>query len=301
MIAKILKTFVRFVSEKNAVQAARALSIFFAIFASVALFFPSESYSTTFSNRPLGEVIREAPLIVRGRTRQSYSDWGKGAQARAILTYTEIEVTDVIKGQLSRPDSDHLLVRQPGGAKDGMELSVPGTAFFGVGEDVVLTLGPKDASDGSRDVMNFAAGKYSVVSDESGTFLVNSLGGGEVYSPHTGDHSQSEEEHSFMSKVSLDVFKKIAAGQETPESKSLQFKQQAATSDHKTLPVEAKSKSEAVASKEDTKLIAEDHSQGTSQKIESPQSSHFLIWIIAILFGGAILIWVFLGRRGPPG
>lgn len=172
--------------------------------------------ATTFINRPLGEAVKESAFIVRGKAGESYSDWDKQGQRR-VYTYTYFNVVEVLRGNLKE---SQILVRQPGGSKDGMEMNVPGVAHFQLGEEVVLLLGEHNSEDDSYDVPGFTTGKYNLVKGERGeTFLVNSLGGAAIYDPNKDAKTQS-----YNSRIPLDVFRRIAKGEEVPEASSPQFK-----------------------------------------------------------------------------
>lgn len=171
----------------------------------------SVTLATTFANRPITSVVKEAPAIVQGRARNSHSDWGKASgNQKAIFTYTEFDVIEVLKG----PKLPHLIIlRAPGGEKDGIEMSVPGTANFTSGDEIVVTLAAKDPSDESYEVLNLSAGKYNLVKENNEVLLVNSLGGGEVYEPGKG-----YQELSYNSKIPLAAFKEIIRHEEKSEA-----------------------------------------------------------------------------------
>src|SRR5262245_44726699 len=118
--------------------------------------------ATTFVNRPIAEAVKESAYIVRGRAGDSHSAWDKAHQR--VYTYTRFNATDVLRGKLKAPK---ILVRQPGGSVDGIEMNVPGVAHFGNDEDVVLLLGERNEDDDSYDVPGFTTGKYNVVSGDN--------------------------------------------------------------------------------------------------------------------------------------
>ena len=124
------------------------------------------SYATTFANRPLGVVVNSAENIVRGKAGESYADWDTVDKKR-IFTYTSLLITEVLKGVLTEKQ---ILIRQPGGSKDGIEMGVPGVANFVVGEDVVLQKKKKNQEDSSYDIPGFTTGKYNVKRDQNGDF-----------------------------------------------------------------------------------------------------------------------------------
>lgn len=186
------------------------------------LFFSSLSlFATTFVNRPLGEVIAETPLIVRGIVGASFVDYGKDSTTN-IYTYTELTVTEPLKDS-TRPKfqkEKKILLRQPGGEKNGIELSVPGAAYFETGEEVVVLLDEMDKADQSFHVPGFTTGKYKVVYEGDEPFLVNSLGGESVYDPN-----KQAGTISYNSKISLKDFREIIQkGQKTAAGSRTQFK-----------------------------------------------------------------------------
>jgi hypothetical protein len=171
--------------------------------------------ATTFINRPIGEVVKESQNIVRGRAGESYSDWAKD-ERKVIYTYTPLNVTEVLKGDIKDPK---IILRQPGGSKDGTEMNVPGTAYFATDEEVVVLLGTRNSDDGSYDIPGFTTGKFNVTAGENGEpVLVNSLGGGAMYDP-----SKDARALSYNAKIPLEVFKRIAQGEDVPEATHRQF------------------------------------------------------------------------------
>jgi hypothetical protein len=97
------------------------------------------AHTTTFVNRPLADVVQESPIIVRGRTGESYSQWDKSGRGQ-IFTYTPFTVSEVLKGALKET---RILLRQPGGSAGDVAMNVPGTAMFTADEDVVVLLDEK--------------------------------------------------------------------------------------------------------------------------------------------------------------
>lgn len=182
----------------------------------VCLAWAQAAFATTFVNRPLGEIVKETSVIARGRTGESYSEWDKSGR-KQIFTYTYFTVTEVLKGDLKK---EKIVLRQPGGGKDGIEMSVPGTANFVPEEDVVVMIGDYNDEDDSYDVPGFATGKYNVVQGPNGEpMLENSLGGGAVY-----DANKDPRTMSYNSKIPLEVFRRVAKGEDIPEAAHRQYK-----------------------------------------------------------------------------
>lgn len=173
------------------------------------------AFATTFVNRPLSEAVNEAPNIVRGKTGDSYSDYDK--DHRRIFTYTRFTVTETLRGDLKA--GNPILLRSPGGSKDGMEMHVPGAAQFSSDEDVVLLLGARNAEDDSYDIPGFATGKYEVRRGKNGELeLINSLGAAAVYDPRKDPKTLS-----YNARIPLELMRKIARGETVPQATQNQF------------------------------------------------------------------------------
>ena len=252
----------------------------------------TDGLATTFSNRPLGAVVQEATFIVRGHARSSHSDWGHGSNQRTIFTYTDFEVTENLKG---KTHSDRIVLRQPGGSKDDIEMAVPGTAAFSPGEEVVVTLAQADPSDGAYDVLNFTAGKYNVVNENGETYLVNSLSSGEIYDP--GSHNPKD--LSYTSKVSLQTFKKIIEGSAPEAAEQKQFSPSPSssklTSKTKTSHIDQSPMPEPTNS-----AIASP--QAHQEKLDSKDSNPWvIISFLLIFFGVGLGLWWLLGTGAKGG
>ena len=101
----------------------------------------------------LDEMARRVPLIVRGRVVRTVPAWDE--QKHTIWTWTELSVTDPIKG---RPGA-LVLVKQPGGELDGIGQAVGGAATFREGDDCVLFLERAPHETDAYMVTGMAAGK----------------------------------------------------------------------------------------------------------------------------------------------
>lgn len=125
----------------------------------------SPASATSFIERPFPESVEDAPIIVRGRAGRSQADYGAfGEGGRRIYTYTELEITEVLKGA---PGASRIRIRELGGEKNGIGMHVSGTARFEAGEDLVIFLEPKSA-DGSFPVRSMMMGKFNLSRDDEG-------------------------------------------------------------------------------------------------------------------------------------
>lgn len=102
------------------------------------------AHATVVVPLSLEEQVIQSDLVVRARVGTSRSAFVP--ERGAILTWTELEVTDVLKGQA--PST--LVLRQMGGTADGQTMYVPGDAHLVTGDDVVLVL--RHDPEGSENV-----------------------------------------------------------------------------------------------------------------------------------------------------
>jgi hypothetical protein len=120
-----------------------------------ALFFSAAvpALGTTVIAETIDEAVARAPIVVRATARQSQS----GTDEHRIWTWTELTVTEVLKGRAPKV----VLVKQPGGVVGPVGQAVAGVARFVEGEDCVLLLEPAVDEPGVLMVRALAAGKIS--------------------------------------------------------------------------------------------------------------------------------------------
>ncbi len=123
--------------------------------------------ATVVSTEAIEQLASKAPLIVRGTVKSSVSLW---ANSREIVTRTELQVDEVLKGKA--PAS--LTLQQPGGTVDGLTAAVSGTAHFTANESVVVFLEPlpQPANASKTDapifvVLSLTAGKVLLEAESS--------------------------------------------------------------------------------------------------------------------------------------
>lgn len=184
------------------------------IFAS--LFLLPSALATTFIERPFPESVSEAPLIVRGRIGTSYADWVQNAGGRKIYTFYDLQVDEVIKGQV---ENRSIVIRELGGEKDGVGMHVSGAAQFDRGEDVVVFLTERN-SDGSFDVLGLMMAKYNIQRDESGNEVLvgPGLGGAHSHaaeSSHKEAHDESHNAPEEPKKWTLDALRQLVKEQQS--------------------------------------------------------------------------------------
>ena len=136
--------------------------------------------ATVVMHETLDEMARRVPVIVRARVVRSVAAWDD--QQHTIWTWTELTVTDPIKG---KPPSI-VLVKQPGGEVGPIGQAVSGAATFAEGEDCVLFLQPAPNEKPAFMVSGMSAGKVlmtqvkgvpSAVRDTSGLAFARPAGG----------------------------------------------------------------------------------------------------------------------------
>lgn len=116
----------------------------------------STSHASVVLHETIEEMAQRVPLIVRATAVRSVA--GYDDSRKRIWTWTELQVTDVIKGHASAT----LLVKQPGGDVEGVGQTVSGTAQFQTGEDCIVFLEPAPDEKTVYRVSSLAAGKVQL-------------------------------------------------------------------------------------------------------------------------------------------
>ncbi|MGV3622548.1 MAG: hypothetical protein ACO1OB_17145 [Archangium sp.] len=112
--------------------------------------------ATVIVHETFEQMTQHAPLIVRGRVLRNAAGWDD--QKRRIWTWTELAVTERLKGAVSGT----VLMKQPGGEVDGIGQAVEGTASFKEGEDVIVFLDRAPDEKGTFRVYGMSAGKIFI-------------------------------------------------------------------------------------------------------------------------------------------
>ena len=138
------------------------------ILSSLVLFRTEGGSASQFYPQDLSTTLEGANNIIRGKVGASRSEWSKTPEGnQGLFTYTEVEVRETLKG---KTQSKKVLIRELGGEKNGMTMSIPGTVQLTKGEDVVLLLGSggMDQNSETYPIMNMSFGKLVVTKDENG-------------------------------------------------------------------------------------------------------------------------------------
>jgi len=108
--------------------------------------------------RPLSihDLTQRSDVVIRGQVVAVRTVSSNGG--RMPVTLAEIEVLEVLSGTL--PPRRRLLVTQPGGVANGIELDYAGRPIFTAGEETVLFL--QQRAPGRFIPVGLAQGKYNV-------------------------------------------------------------------------------------------------------------------------------------------
>ncbi len=113
-------------------------------------------WATTIRPMSIERLTQLASSIVEAQAIQTWSDWNP--QHTQIDTYTRLAVTRSFKGG---PTST-VVVKQPGGTKDGITEVFVGVRHFKMGDDSFLFLEPSSDNDGTMRVVGLMQGHFAV-------------------------------------------------------------------------------------------------------------------------------------------
>jgi hypothetical protein len=128
------------------------------VLTALALVTTAPAMATVVTTEAIEQLAKQAPIVVRATVKTSISQWT--ANKRLIVTRTELQVDEILKGKVPTP----FFVQQPGGTVDGVTAAVSGTAQFSPQESVVLFLEPlPNATDKNTFVvLSMTAGKVQL-------------------------------------------------------------------------------------------------------------------------------------------
>jgi len=118
------------------------------IFAGAALLAAGSGFAATVVPLSLSDLVAQSDLAIEGKIGSGAPDWSGPAGASMIFTYWEVEVTETLKGTVTAS----LLVRTPGGTKDGRSLEVPGAPSFHPDQRLILFLKKTEESRSGQPV-----------------------------------------------------------------------------------------------------------------------------------------------------
>ena len=123
-----------------------------------ALILAGPGRATTLRPMGLGELAKRADSITVARCIGAKTYFG-GKNGRKILTDFQFSVREVVKGD----HRDRLTLTLLGGRIDPVDMRVPGSPVFGVGDEVVLFTSRQGS--GHRVLVGFSQGVFLVTTD----------------------------------------------------------------------------------------------------------------------------------------
>jgi len=158
--------------------------------------------STLVERLTLEQLADRSERIVHGRCLRTWSAWD--ADHQAIWTHCEVEVVDPLKGGAVKT----LVVSEPGGVVDGVEMTIDGVARFERGEEMVLFL--YRVPNGLWRARGLGQGKFRVAGDQVHLSL-ESLEGLSLLDPVRPPATRSTDLRS-LDGLPLDRFKTTIRG-----------------------------------------------------------------------------------------
>jgi len=132
--------------------------------------------ATLVERLTLEQLAERSERIVHGRCRRVWSAWD--AARRNIWTHCEVEMMDSLKG-----GSAPLIVSEPGGLVDGVEMSVEGVSLPRSGEEVVLFL--YRVPDGYWRARGLSQGKFRILRETGRPQIRSAVEGLTLVEPRT--------------------------------------------------------------------------------------------------------------------
>lgn len=113
--------------------------------------------ATLVERLSLEQLAGRSERIVHGRCLRTWSAWD--ASHQAIWTHCEVDVVEPLKGGPAKT----LVVSEPGGVVDGVEMTIDGVPRFEAGEEMVLFL--YRVPNGLWRARGLGQGKYRVAAN----------------------------------------------------------------------------------------------------------------------------------------
>ena len=155
------------------------------LFASLFCSLVPSAFASSFYEQPFPDTVRNAPTIIRGKVGKSESAWTTLPDgSKHLFTYYDVEVSEGLKGRPRAGADTPIRIRELGGSKDGVSMTVSGTAGFEKGEDVIVMLGEANTSvDGAYPVVGMMMGKYNLEKGADGKEYLRGAGIGSAIRP----------------------------------------------------------------------------------------------------------------------
>lgn len=123
--------------------------------------------ATTVRPMSIEKLTGLADVVVEAHIIDSWSEWN--AQHTRIYTFSRISITRALKGS----QASTIVVKQPGGTKDGIKEVVFGVRHLVPGEDALLFLTPSSSNDGTLSVVGLMQGNFRIYKSASGEMKVS--------------------------------------------------------------------------------------------------------------------------------
>ena len=250
-----------------------------------------QAWATSFVDRPFPEVVKESPVMVRGKVGNSYADWGVGSDTnKRIFTFYELQISETLKGSVS---GSNLLMREMGGEKDGIGMEVSGASHFDRGEDVVVMLSDRN-SDGTYDIRGLMTGKLNVAQNQSGKEILT--GPAVQGMEHIAEgHAEGHNDTGTQTEWTLDALREVIrtqggapAGAVSAQNSTVAGRSQPHAAPSQKTVLEAQSPAPQLQN-------------STSEETKNPSVFGFLTWVGLALMGVGIFatkrMWFRRGKR----
>ncbi len=269
--------------------------LFFLTSSSLLLLIGYGAMATSFFVPPFPEKLESSPNIVRGVAGKSESRWvtHPGGQEQ-IFTFTSLQVTEVLKGQISA-QKNQIQVRTYGGQMGDVGMNVPGSAQFVSGEDLVLMLTDPHA-DGSYSVIGMTTGRFSVKQSENGEAYLEGMGlnsssKGLVQFPQNHEENIHNKSHSDASQSTRWTLKKVRSILSKQSTLKTNVKSQTSLKSGKSM---SQPKHGFFPTKSDDSVAPALQPPEEDSANQDDSESNYFAWIVLLVLGlivGGTLIW----------
>ncbi len=110
-------------------------------------------FATVVPRYSLRELVESSEVIAEGRVAESWTAWD--ASHKYIWTHYRVKVTDALKGA-----SADVVISEPGGTLEGIELKIADAVRYSPGEDIVVFA--RRMPNGYWRTTGYGQGKFTV-------------------------------------------------------------------------------------------------------------------------------------------
>ena len=171
----------------------------------LCVFFMPHVEGTTLTRLDLDDLTEKSSAVVHGKIVSSRVEWN--ASRTMIFTVYTVVADQYMKSALGPVFELH----EPGGAINGIRLSVPGVPAFSVGQEAVLFVWTDNR--GKHQVTGFEQGSFPVRTDpQTGAKTVDRVVRlGSVQTPSAVESPSSRSLAQFVSQIRASAAKAAAA------------------------------------------------------------------------------------------